>query len=146
MNPTPVAPPSTPSELLESVDRLLGTTTASATGVWPRAAALLMRLALEEGLRQYWRSERPELIRCPTHAQLLCLETYAGPDLARRWSSVWNSLSQACHYHAYELSPTPGELRAWRDEVVVLLQALPPTGQSRDRRIVISDAGVSTDG
>ncbi|MDX3098031.1 hypothetical protein PV417_26395 [Streptomyces sp. ME19-03-3] len=32
----------------------------NSTGVWPRAAALVLRLALEEGLRQYWRTVRPE--------------------------------------------------------------------------------------
>jgi hypothetical protein len=36
---------------------------------------------------------------------------------------------QASHYHAYELSPTPGELRAWRDEVIALLRALPSPSQ-----------------
>ncbi|MFD8077687.1 hypothetical protein ACFV3E_34120 [Streptomyces sp. NPDC059718] len=113
-------------DLLSSTDRLLGSAqvTNSTTGVWPRAAALLLRLALEEGLRQYWRNVRPELAHCPTHAQALCLESYTGAELARRWSAVWSGLSKACHYHSYELSPTAGELRAWRDEVAALLGAL----------------------
>lgn len=125
--PAAAALPTSPTDLLSSTDRLLGSAqvTSSTTGVWPRAAALLLRLALEEGLRQYWRRVRPELARCPTHAQALCLESYAGADLARRWSAVWSGLSKACHYHSYELSPTAGELRAWRDEVATLLGELP---------------------
>lgn len=122
-----------PADLLAGADRLLGTATVSTTGVWPRAAALLLRHALEEALRRYWRRVRPELTTCPMHAQALCLESYADPDTARRWSSVWAGLSRACHYHGYELSPTPGELRAWRDEVERLLETLSDarTGNSR---------------
>jgi hypothetical protein len=116
-----------PAELLAGADRLLGTATVSTTGVWPRAAALLLRHAQEEALRRYWRRVRPELARCPMHAQALCLETYLGPDTARRWSTVWAGLSRACHYHGYELSPTAAELRAWRDETERLLAELSVT-------------------
>ncbi|MGW5463746.1 hypothetical protein [Streptomyces sp. NPDC003996] len=114
-----------PAQLLASADRLLGATTLSTTGVWPRAAALLLRHALEEALRSYWRGVRPQLARMPTHAQVLCLESYAGPEAARRWSSVWSNLSQACHYHGYELSPVPAELRDWREEVAAVISLLP---------------------
>ncbi|MEU6323220.1 hypothetical protein [Streptomyces sp. NPDC047009] len=116
---------SSPAELLASADRLLNATTISTTGVWPRAAALLLRHALEEALRGYWRHVRPQLARVPTHAQVLCLESYAGTEAARRWSSVWSNLSQACHYHGYELSPVPAELRAWKEEVAAVISLLP---------------------
>ncbi|MGW5480909.1 hypothetical protein [Streptomyces sp. NPDC004008] len=114
-----------PAQLLASADRLLGATTISTTGVWPRAAALLLRHALEEALRSYWQRVRPQLARVPTHAQVLCLESYAGTEAARRWSSVWSTLSQACHYHGYELSPIPAELRDWREEVAAVISLLP---------------------
>jgi hypothetical protein len=127
----PTAPvAASPQDLLAGADLLLGTATVSTTGVWPRAAALLLRHALEEALRRYWRRVRPELADCPMHAQALCLESYAGADTARRWSTVWTGLSRACHYHGYELSPTPAELRAWRDEVAQLLGALPATSRA----------------
>ncbi|MDT3399090.1 hypothetical protein RKE29_20985 [Streptomyces sp. B1866] len=114
-----------PETLLAGADRILGTASTSVTGVWPRAAALLLRHALEEALRGYWRHTRPDLARCRTHAQALCLAAYAGPEVARRWSAAWQGLSGACHYHGYELSPAPGELRAWRDEVAAVVAALP---------------------
>ncbi|MGQ5649908.1 hypothetical protein ACUJ8H_07565 [Streptomyces sp. EKR5.2] len=114
-----------PAQLLASADRLLSATTISTTGVWPRAAALLLRHALEEALRSYWQRVRPQLARVPTHAQVLCLESYAGAEAARRWSSVWSNLSQACHYHGYELSPVPAELRDWREEVAAVISLLP---------------------
>ena len=65
-------------EFLGGADRLLGTATASTTGVWPRAVALLLRHALEEALRRYWQAHKPQLARCPPHAQALCLEEMLG--------------------------------------------------------------------
>lgn len=128
--PAPFLPPSpstsTPEELLAGADRLLGTTTASTTGVWPRAVALLLRHALEEALRRYWHTCKPQLARCPPHAQALCLESYADPDTARRWSVTWAGLSRACHYHGYELAPTYAELCAWRGDVDRVIRALAP--------------------
>ncbi|MGW4170845.1 hypothetical protein ACWEGX_28505 [Streptomyces chartreusis] len=117
---------STPEELLAGADRLLGTATVSITGVWPRAVALLLRHALEEALRRYWHIRQPRLAHCPTHAQALCLESYADPDTARRWSATWAGLSRACHYHGYELAPTHAELHAWRDDVERVIGALAP--------------------
>lgn len=87
-------------------------------------ATYLLRLALEQGLRKYWSRVRPELNRCSVHARMLCLEGYAGPQVAHRCAAVWASLSQACRNHAYELSPTPGELRAWREKVAAILSML----------------------
>jgi hypothetical protein len=123
----PLSPPSTstPEELLAGADGLLGTATASTTGVWPRAVALL-RHALEEALRRYWQARKPPLSYCPPHAQALWLESYADPDTARRWSATWAGLSRACHYHGYELAPTQGELCAWRDDVEQVIKALAP--------------------
>ncbi|MFC7830075.1 hypothetical protein [Streptomyces sp. NPDC057375] len=123
--PSPPPPSvSTPADLLAGADRLLGTATASTTGVWPRAVALLLRHALEEALRRYWQARKPQLARCPPHAQALCLASYADQDTARRWSATWGGLSRACHYHGYELEPTQVELRAWRDEVERVVGAL----------------------
>lgn len=123
--PSPSSVPA-PEELLAGADRLLGTATASTTGVWPRAVALLLRHALEEALRRYWHARKPQLAHCSPHAQALYLESYADPDTARRWSATWAGLSRACHYHGYELAPTQGELRAWRDDVERVIGALAP--------------------
>ncbi|MBE3014039.1 hypothetical protein IL992_33395 [Microbispora sp. NEAU-D428] len=106
--------------LLSSADQLLRTS----VGVWPRPAALLLRLSLEQGLREYFQRVRPELNTCTMLERMLCLEAYAGPGLARQCATLWSGLSQACHYHAYELSPTPGELRRWREEVAAVLSLL----------------------
>ncbi len=81
-----------------------------AVGVWPRAGSLLARQALETALDAFWRGRELGLDRASTHAQLLCLPTYVGPDAAREASWAWWSLTRACHYHPYELPPTAAEL------------------------------------
>ncbi|ETK36562.1 hypothetical protein MPTA5024_07775 [Microbispora sp. ATCC PTA-5024] len=105
---------------MSSADQLLSRT----VGVWPRPAALLLRLSLEQGLREYFQRVRPELNTCTMLERMLCLEAYAGPGLARQCATLWSGLSQACHYHAYELSPTPSELGRWREEVEMVLNLL----------------------
>ncbi len=42
-------------------------------GLWPRAAALLARQALEQALDEYWRSRQLPLDQLPTRPQLICL-------------------------------------------------------------------------
>ena len=94
--------------------QLLDRATPETAGVWPRAAALLSRQALEMAVDDYWSSHRIPLEPCPTRQQLVCLREYLGDDdLAGRLHHAWNALSQACHQHPYELAPTVGELKDW---------------------------------
>ncbi|MEV7803277.1 hypothetical protein AB0O28_10065 [Microbispora sp. NPDC088329] len=87
---------------------------------WPRAAAFLIRLALEACLADYWSRTAPGLERCDTHAQIVCLKGYRDPGTARLAARCWAALSRACHYHGYELSPTAAELRGLHTEVRAL--------------------------
>jgi hypothetical protein len=83
-------------------------------GLWPRAAALLTRQALEASLDQLWRARAPGVELASARAQLLCLPKYLGdPALAGRVSYAWTGLSRACHHHAYELPPSSSELANW---------------------------------
>ena len=87
-------------------------------GLWPRAAALLGRQALELAVDEYWGRKKMALITCPTRPQLICLREYLGDDeLAGRLHHAWDALSRACHHHPYELAPTVGELQRWMDVV-----------------------------
>jgi len=91
-------------------------------GVWPRAAALLVRQALEVALKTYWSARARGLEEAPMRAQLLCLEgTLNDAGVARRAHAAWGALSRASHYHAYELAPTREELLAWCDDVAVVI-------------------------
>ncbi len=88
-------------------------------GTWPRAAALLIRQALEAALDQYWRDRGLALHECNARAQWICLADYERKDPATvaALSGTWHALSRACHHHAYELPPTAAELRGWLDVV-----------------------------
>jgi len=92
-------------------------------GVWPRAAALLVRQALEVALKTFWSARARGLEEAPMHAQLLCLAgTLNDADVGSRAHAVWSALSRACHYHAYDLAPTREELLAWCDDVAMVIE------------------------
>jgi len=100
----------TPTELLAAAQRLLDRPDAKTAGIWPRAAALLARQALDA----YWRSKGLKLATLGTKPQLICLQAYfADRSLAGRASHAWSALTQACHHHPYELPPSHGELSRW---------------------------------
>lgn len=82
-------------------------------GVWPRAAALCARRALEEALDELWRARAPGLEAATTRAQLISLRVYLNDaELAGDTAFTYAVLSGACHHHDYELTPTAAELHA----------------------------------
>ena len=117
--------PMTPTETLALAQQLLDRPDAKTASLWPRAAALLARQALEHGLDDYWRSRGIPLQAIGTTPQLVCLAEYLpDTDLAGRTRHTWHALSQACHHHPYELAPGRDELSAWMATVGELLAAL----------------------
>jgi hypothetical protein len=92
-------------------------------GLWPRAASLLARQALEGALHRLWERRRIDLHGGPMRVQLICLRTYLDePELAARAGHAWSALSRACHHHPYELAPTAAELQGWFSVVEELIQ------------------------
>jgi hypothetical protein len=119
----------TPAELLAAAREIMLRADPVTAGLWPRAAALLGRQALEAAVEDLWRRKRIDLARCPRRIQFLCLPTYLGDAaLARRAAHAWAALSHACHYRAYELAPTVDELDTWFGPVTELVNML---GSSR---------------
>ena len=113
-----------PADVLAMAQELLRKPEASTAGLWPRAAALLARQALEMALDRYWKTKRPGMELCTTHAQLICLRQYwPDKDEAGRIHHAWIALSRACHHHVYELAPTAGELERWFGVVDGMLAA-----------------------
>jgi len=106
--------PSAPAEVLAMARALLRKPEARTAGLWPRAAALLARQALEMALDQFWKKKSPGMVLCTTRAQLICLRQYwPDKDEAGRIHLAWVALSRACHHHPYELAATAGELEGW---------------------------------
>ena len=116
----------TAEELLAAARRLVERPDAATAGVWPRAAALLARQAIELALAGLW-AARPAaagLDRSSMRSQLLCLTAYLDGDTATRAAYLHAALSRACHYHLYELAPTATELTRWLIETADLVELL----------------------
>lgn len=119
----------TPAQLLDTARALVTRTDSETAGLWPRAAALLARQALESAMADFWRSKRLPLDACPTRPQLICLREYLKEAaLAAHAQHLWSALSRACHHHAYELAPTAGEVLGWTGGVAALVMHIDTTG------------------
>lgn len=117
-----------PADLLRLTGALLTGTVPAAGWCWQRACAALLRMALEQILREYWRHRQLSLDRASTRSQLLTLTVLAGPDVGATAYEAWNELSRALHHYTYELAPTAAELRSWYELVGRLQAVLRPPG------------------
>ena len=103
----------TPEQLIASARALVARPVPGTAGVWPRAAALLARQALETAMDQLWARRAPAVAGLSARSQLACLPEYLrDAALAGEVAFTWSSLSSACHAHAYEVGPTAEELEA----------------------------------
>jgi hypothetical protein len=110
-----------PASLLDAARQLLEHPDVATAGLWPRAAAILARQALEATVARYWQDRGlPTVASASTRSQLICLAELAGPEVAGPASFIWATLSGACHARAYELAPTASELRGWIDTAQAL--------------------------
>jgi hypothetical protein len=120
----------TPQELLDLADRMLTSPFSGLGSLWPRVCALLIRLALELTLDEYWARVLPEAAECGMRQQLLLLPQYTraspegGDDAASLAREAWLGLAGAAHHHVYELAPTAQELRRWHTAVSRLTMLL----------------------
>lgn len=128
MTAAPATGSPSPSALVAAARDLVRRPTAGTAGLWPRAAALLARRALEEALDELWSKRAPGLERATARAQLVCLPEYLGDrGLAGEIVFTWSALSDACHHHVYELAPTATELERRLDAVDRLIKKLEST-------------------
>lgn len=120
-----------PDDLVAEAQRLLEDCSAATVSVWPRAAALLCRQALEAALRELWAATAPCVQQASMRAQLACLPSYLGDDsLAGEVTFTWYALSHATHHHPYDLDPTREELQSLLSATTRLLSVL-----ARDPRL-----------
>lgn len=102
-----------PEQLLAQARSLVSHHTPGTAGLWPRAAALLARQAIEAAMDQLWKARAPGCAELSARAQLTCLPEYLRePALAGEVAFAWIALSEACHVRAYEMGPTAEELEA----------------------------------
>ena len=88
-----------------------------------RAAALLARQAIQAAMAEMWAAQRQaaDLSGSSMRSQVLCLTAYLDRGTASRAAYLLAALSEACHYHPYELAPTAAELVGWLDETAQLV-------------------------
>ncbi|MDP8932526.1 MAG: hypothetical protein M3O70_29245 [Actinomycetota bacterium] len=81
-----------------------------------RAAALLLRQALERAVAEAWREAgyEPEW---SMRAQLLCLRDLVDESTVEEAADLWGQLSGISHHHPYALAPTEEELSGVRARV-----------------------------
>ena len=110
---------------LGNAETLLRGPRSNTRGLWPRACAWLLRLALESALDAYWARVEPSVASCRSRrAQLLVLERYVGRDTAKRVAYLWWALSRVSHHSSYELAPTGNELRRLHTDVIAVVRLL----------------------
>lgn len=95
-------------------------------GLWERAAVLLARQTLETSLQSFWERHAPDLAKSNTSVQLLCLAEFMGGDnfMAGDATQLWNALSRACHYDAYDRTPTATEVAGWLERAERICTAI----------------------
>lgn len=122
----------TPEGLLAAADQLLTSPVPGVGAQWPRACALLIRLALELTLDRFWARALPPAAGCGMRQQLLLLPLYTAdlPAAAGLAREAWLGLAGAAHHHAYELAPTAAELRTWHMKVNELATLLTGPAQA----------------
>lgn len=122
----------TPEQLLDRARTLVANFTPGTAGLWPRAAALLARQAIEAAMDELWTARAPGCAELSARAQLMCLPEYLRDRaLAGEVAFAWVTLSEACHVRAYETGPTAEELEARFAVVDRLVQRLITAAGSR---------------
>ncbi|MGC4935945.1 hypothetical protein ACLQ3C_19945 [Gordonia sp. DT30] len=102
----------TPAELLGYAQQLLrglGDTTA---GNSARLAAVVARQSLEACVDDRCAAVADSCHKASMRSRLAILKALDDRETADRMTYLWGQLSACCHQHAYELSPTVGEVRA----------------------------------
>ena len=112
------------AHLLEDARLILTSEDAVLIGRRERAAALLARSGLEQLLDEFWGNTEPAMIDASMKAQLLCMAEFVNPQVAGSAAYLYSTLSEACHYHPYDLPPTSGELYSWIDSIHELAETL----------------------
>jgi hypothetical protein len=89
-----------------------------------RAAAVITRQALEASVRELcsgWGIADP---RVNMRSKLVVMRFLGDDTTAELAATAWWGLSNACHHHAYELTPTSAEIQHLIDHVARLIELI----------------------
>jgi hypothetical protein len=103
-----------PRELLDAAQELLTKSIEGTAGLWPRAAAVLIRQALEDQMTIILTKSVPGAHESSARTKLICLQSELDDvTLAEEVAHAWWALTAACHRRTYDLAPTADELQRW---------------------------------
>lgn len=119
----------TPAELIGHARAILAGQHGIPAAQTTRAAAILARQALEDITRRLCVAANADLARANERSRLVVLRWLVGDGTADLAGAAWWGLSRLCHHHAYELTPTVGEVAHLVDQAAALLAALPGEDQ-----------------
>ncbi|MGW6698240.1 hypothetical protein [Nocardia sp. NPDC055049] len=108
-------PLSSVNSRLRTADNLITDAGSDIGGMWPRASAWMLRIAMEQAIRELWRAVSPKMERVTVRAQLLVLPKYIGEEAAGEARLLWSELSTTAHHNDYQLAPAVEELRRWQE-------------------------------
>lgn len=100
---------------LRTADNFITDADSDVGGMWPRASAWMLRIAVEQAIQELWRAVSPQMERVTLRAQLLVLPKYIGEEAAGEARLLWSELSATAHHNDYELAPAIQELRRWQE-------------------------------
>ncbi|MGW5571468.1 hypothetical protein ACWEVD_09735 [Nocardia thailandica] len=123
---------------LRTADRLITDASSDVGGMWPRAAAWMLRIAMEQAIRELWRAVSPQMSRVTVRAQLLVLPKYLGEEAAAEARLLWSELSSTAHHNDFALAPAVQELRRWQEaahRMAVAVDAAITAGQQEHDRL-----------
>lgn len=113
-----------PDQLTAAARVVLDRPSPEMTGIWPRAAAMLGRQALEIAIGRCLGLADGNTVSA--RSKLIALPYVVDRGVARRAAWAWSRLSNACHHHPYELPPVADELRDWLSVVDELVTTMRP--------------------
>lgn len=90
-----------------------------------RMVCWLLRSVLEQSFVRLARARGVELGTATGKSRLICLGSLYqddAPELAGEAEAAWTRLSRAVHHHAYELSPTAGEVEELTRQVLGVVE------------------------
>ena len=103
----------------------------SLKGAWLRGVVFPIRGVLEKEVDRFWEATFDGMKGANRSTKFICLKHLARDrciamkdELAGEVYSAWKTLSRACHYHGYDLTPTVSELKLWIDQVERLCKSL----------------------
>ncbi len=112
------------ADRLRSADTLITDASADLAGMWPRASAWLLRIALERAVRELWSAVSPPMTHVNLRAQFLVVEKFIGTEAAADARLLWSQLSATSHHHDHQPTPSAAELRRWHDAAERITEAI----------------------